>query len=748
MFDHIGRTEGTCCLYVLYALILLFVLFAKFSNQLTLNVARHELVAGKLHDEAGATACKAGERRGVGGHLLEGHFGLKFLVAVLAGHTDNHTATALQVRHYIAHLVSRDENFYIVNGLQYLWTGLTESLTKCIASCQHEGEFVAIYGVHLTVIDDDTHITRITTRQRALLHTRHHALQDSGHKACIDRSTHGTVDKHQFAAPFEVNDFFRLGRHLKLLSTKLIDAGQFHTVEVGLNDEVYLTKLASTTRLFLMTIVGTRCLCDGFAVRYALFVKFDLYLVDIFQTPLQCAQVEFALTMDEDLAQLLRLLHLPCRVFLAHTVECCHHLFRIRLIDGTDGASIFRVGILYPVELVIAVLTVERIARAHILQLDRATDVASLQLFYFIALCTCTNEELLHTFLAAAICIGEVVTFVQRTAHHFEVLHLTDVRLYACLEEIDGKRAIGIGLHLYATSVVDSRHLVHERNNIAQEFHQTANTHVTRCTNTEYGEDATRHHTLADTFTHFIFGEVLGLKEFLHQALIVFGSSLDECTMQFVSFVKFLCGDILDDRFATLGSPREFLHQDNVDECVEAFTSSDRVLHRHDLRTVDGLQLVQDGIIVTVGRVQLVDKEDDRLIEFLGVTEMVLRADLGTEVAIDEEHGSICNVESRERSTYKVITAGAVDEVQLLTFPFRMEYRREYGVAIILLYGEIVTDSILLRDTSAAFDDARVEEEALGEGCLAGAVVTKKCDVLDVVRVIYLHSVNGLSCCK
>ena len=100
---------------------------------------------------------------------------------------------------------------------------------------------------------------------------------------------------------------------------------------------------------------------------------------------------------------------------------------------------------------------------------------------------------------------------------------------YSCLEEIERCGAIGIGLHLFTLGIHYGGHLIHEGNHVAEELHQTTNTHVLTCTYTEYGEYATAYHTLADTFAHLILGERLGLEELLHQSLIVLGSSLHEC---------------------------------------------------------------------------------------------------------------------------------------------------------------------------------------------------------------------------
>lgn len=65
---HIYLKKVSCGLF--------FFLLCKFVNELVLQVAGHQFVAGKLHDEAGAATCQRAEAGGIGAHFLEGHLGL------------------------------------------------------------------------------------------------------------------------------------------------------------------------------------------------------------------------------------------------------------------------------------------------------------------------------------------------------------------------------------------------------------------------------------------------------------------------------------------------------------------------------------------------------------------------------------------------------------------------------------------------------------------------------------------------
>ena len=97
-----------------------------------------------------------------------------------------------------------------------------------------------------------------------------------------------------------------------------------------------LTELSSTARLLFVTILSARHLCDSLAIRYACRLKLDSELLVVLETPLQCAEVELALTAYDGLAQLLALLNEPCRIFLMHAQQSRHKFFCFCCVDSLD----------------------------------------------------------------------------------------------------------------------------------------------------------------------------------------------------------------------------------------------------------------------------------------------------------------------------------------------------------------------------------------------------------------------------
>ena len=276
------------------------------------------------------------------------------------------------------------------------------------------------------------------------------------------------------------------------------------------------TELARTTGLFLMTIVGTGSFRYSLTIGYSRFFKLNLQFLIVLQTPLQRTQMEFALSMHNCLAQFLRLINDPCRIFLTHTVQNSHHLFRIGFVQWFDSTRIFGIRIFNEIKAVLRSLAIQRIAGMHIFQFHSTADVTGYHFFHLDTIGTRTRIDLGDTLLGTTIGIGEIVSLVHFTAHHLEILNITDMRFNSRFKEIQGSRPVCIGFHNLTTRIMHRRHFVYERNNITQELHQTTHTHILACTNAEHREHAARSQSLTDTLTHFVLGQRILLEELLH----------------------------------------------------------------------------------------------------------------------------------------------------------------------------------------------------------------------------------------
>ena len=164
-------------------------------------------------------------------------------------------------------------------------------------------------------------------------------------------------------------------------------------------------------------------------------------------------------------------------------------------------------------------------------------------------------EYLSYALLGSSVDIVEVDTRSECSAHHLEVAYFTDVRLYGGLEHEQRERALAVGLHFIAFSVDRSRHIFYERNDIAKELHHAAYTHVFECADAEYGIYRAVNKTLANAFAHFIFGKMSLVKELFHQCFIVFGGSLNEFLVEFLSFFHLFGRNFLDCGYASIRPP-------------------------------------------------------------------------------------------------------------------------------------------------------------------------------------------------
>ncbi len=440
--------------------------------------------------------------------------------------------------------------------------------------------------------------------------------------------------------------------------------------------------------------------------------------------------MQFALAMNKQLAQLLRLLDDPRRVFQVHTRQGLHQLLVVRLVYGRYCPRIFRRRIFHEVELAVIIDRIQRVARAHILQLDATADVARLQLLDLVAVGTRADIERGQMLLRATFGIDQVVALLDRAAHNLEILHFADVRFDAGLEEIEAGCGRWIQLDLLAARVVGRWHFIDKRDNIAQELHQSVNAHILAGAHAEHRENVARHQALADALAQLIFGQRVALEILLHQCLVILGSRINQIAVHGLGAVFFGRWDFLDCQFS-VGAVGELLHQDDVDELMEILARLDRILHRNDLVAEGELQVLDQMVVVALGAVQLVDEEDDRLLQVFGVAEMVFRADLNALAAVYEQDCGVGDGHCGQCLTHEIGQARAVDDIQLLAVPFGVEHGAKDGITIVLFNREIVAHRSLLRHAALSVNLSGDVEHRLGQSCFSRIVAAQQGDVLD-----------------
>ena len=144
---------------------------------------------------------------------------------------------------------------------------------------------------------------------------------------------------------------------------------------------------------------------------------------------------------------------------------------------------------------------------------------------------------------------------MHHTTHYFKVLYISDMWFNCCFKEIQRSRSVCIRSNRNTTCIMYSRHFINKWNDITQEFHQSANSHIFTCTHTENREHTTCSQSFTNTFTHFVFCKRFRFEEFLHQSFIMFGSSFYQSLMPSLSFFHFLSRNFFDSRCSTVRTP-------------------------------------------------------------------------------------------------------------------------------------------------------------------------------------------------
>ncbi len=105
---------------------------------------------------------------------------------------------------------------------------------------------------------------------------------------------------------------------------------------------------------------------------------------------------------------------------------------------------------------------------------------------------------------------------------------------------------------------------------------------------------------------------------------------------------------------------------------------------------------------------------------------MVLRTYLGTVLPVQQQNGSICNVERRHGSPYKVITTRAVNDIQFLAVPLHMENGGKHRIAVFLLHREVIADCILGSNPAATFYNTTLKEQRFRESGFTRASLPRR----------------------
>ena len=319
------------------------------------------------------------------------------------------------------------------------------------------------------------------------------------------------------------------------------------------------------------------------------------------------------------------------------------------------------------------------------------------------------------------------------------------MRFDSSLEHEHTQRPVAVRLDFISGSIDGCGHILHERHDIAEEFHHTAHTHILECADTEHRINGAVNESLTDSFTHLIFCQVALFEEFLHQCLIVLGRSLYQRLVHLLGFFHLFGRDILDGGNTAVRAPGVFLHKKDIYHSVEARAALERILDRHNARTEDFLHLLDAVVIIGLFPVKLVEGENHRFLELGGRAENVLRTNLHSILGVNDDNAGVGHVQGCDGIAHEVICSGAVDDVEFLVEELSVEDRGENRVTILFFYREIVRYSVLGINCATAFYYSTLVKHSFSECGFPGSLAAEQGDVFDFVGLIDLHG-NQVLC--
>ena len=190
-------------------------------------------------------------------------------------------------------------------------------------------------------------------------------------------------------------------------------------------------------------------------------------------------------------------------------------------------------------------------------------------------------------------------------------------------------------------------------------------------------------------------------------------------------------------RHVALGvaAPHEGPHLDQVDDADEVALGADRQLEHERLRAEALDDRVDGEVEVGAELVHLVDEADARHVVLVGLAPDRLGLGLDALLAVEDGDGAVEHAQRTLDLDREVDVAGGVDDVDLVVVPEAGHGgRRDRDAALLLLLHPVRRRGTVVGLADLVVD-ARVEQDALGGGGLAGIDVRHDADVADLAQV-------------
>jgi hypothetical protein len=235
----------------------------------------------------------------------------------------------------------------------------------------------------------------------------------------------------------------------------------------------------------------------------------------------------------------------------------------------------------------------------------------------------------------------------------------------------------------------------------------------------------------ADRLAQLLDGRLLLGDVLLQQALVVVGEQLEQPVPPLLGQLLVLVGDrpVLPGLAHAVARPVVAAHLDQVDDAVEVALDAPGQLQHRRGRPQPVHDHVDGAVELGPDPVHLVDEADPRHPVGVGLAPDRLRLGLHAADRVEHGHGAVEHAQGALDLDGEVDVAGRVDQVDPVVAPLAGGGGRGDGDAALLLLLHPVHDRGALMDLAHLVGAARVVQDALGRGGLAGVDVGHDPDV-------------------
>ena len=476
---------------------------------------------------------------------------------------------------------------------------------------------------------------------------------------------------------------------------------------------MHLTELTGAAGLFLVAILGGSDLGDGLTIGDTRGEGLHIDFILIFETPFDDIDVLLALGHQDGLLHFLVVFHDDGGILGGNLGKGFAHLLFVLLLGGLDGAAILGSREYDMLVRFVKAGHGQRSVGLGGTEFHGTTDITGLHLGHFFFLLAGHGVEGADALFLTRLGILEILTFIERSAHHLEVGHLTEVLLDGRLINKEGGLAGSIASDFVTFDSLGFA-LGGSGSHIDSEFHQAFHTDVLLAAEAENRQDFTAADTDAQTLADFILAQFTGLEEFLHQSLVVLGGTLDQFVAEVFGLRSKFGGNVFVFPLAHIVEKMIVAHFQHIDEAVKAHTGIHGELNDDGLLAERLFHSIQRTLPVGFLTIELVDGAQKRNVVGLGIALINLGTHLDTLLGVDHQDTGLANLERGDGTSDEIVGTRRVDDIELGVHEFRIQWSGIDGTLVKLLDLCVVGHGVLAFNGTFAVDDFALEEHRLG----------------------------------